>query len=73
MCLSTVYKLGEGGTRQMLAEYVSSVTVSGAAVTLTDIMGNETVVPGFLRAVDLVKNVITVDNTAGGAATEEGG
>jgi predicted RNA-binding protein len=71
MCLSTVYKLGEGGTRQLLAEYVSSVAAAGAAVTLTDIMGNEIVVPGFLRTVDLVKNVITLGNAA--APAEEGG
>jgi predicted RNA-binding protein len=63
MCLSTVYKLGEGGTRQMLAEYVSSITVSGNTVTLTDIMGGEVSVCGFLEAVDLVKKVITIHDT----------
>jgi predicted RNA-binding protein len=60
MCLSTVHKLGEGGTRQMIAEYVSSLRVSGGSVTLTDIMGNEVSVPGALETVDLVKNVITI-------------
>jgi predicted RNA-binding protein len=61
MCLSTVYELGMGETRKKLREYVSSVSVSGNTLTLTDIMGEELVVTGSLRSVDLVNNSITID------------
>jgi predicted RNA-binding protein len=62
MCLSTVYELGTGGTRKLLREYVSSVTVSEDTLTFTDIMGDEVAVTGSLRSVDLVKNIIIIDS-----------
>jgi predicted RNA-binding protein len=73
MCLSAVYKLGEGGTRQLLAEYVSSLTVKGDTVTFSDIMGNETSVPGFLETVDLVKNVVVINDAVKGRAENGAG
>jgi predicted RNA-binding protein len=63
MCLSTVYELGMGGTRKLLRDYVSSVSVSEDTLTFTDIMGEELAVTGFLRSVDLVKNIILIDNS----------
>jgi predicted RNA-binding protein len=60
MCLSTVYELGMGGERKLLAEYVSAVSAAGGTLTFTDIMGSETKVPGMLQSVDLVKNIILV-------------
>ncbi|MDR1949573.1 MAG: CooT family nickel-binding protein [Spirochaetaceae bacterium] len=69
MCLSTVYKLGEGGTKQLIAEYVSSVTLSGDTLTLTDIMGKEILVSGFLETVDLVKNIIIIHDRIGNTVT----
>jgi predicted RNA-binding protein len=60
MCLSTVYELGAGQTPKKLCEYVCSVSVSGAAVSFTDIMGNETVFLGNINAIDLTKNTISV-------------
>ncbi|GHU00027.1 hypothetical protein FACS1894142_8050 [Spirochaetia bacterium] len=62
MCLSTVFVLGEGGTRKKLCEYVSSVSVSGDTLTLSDIMGKETTVSGTLQSVDLVKNAIIIES-----------
>ena len=63
MCLSTVYK-ADGSERTMLAEYVSDVRTEGDRITLTDIMGVETVVFGTLKSVDLVKNQIVIEGPA---------
>jgi len=63
MCLSTVIK--EVGEEQIkLAEYVSGVKAEGEKITLTDIMGAETVVYGTLKSVDLVSNRIIIEGTA---------
>ena len=60
MCLSTVYK-ADGSERVKLAEYVSGVKAEGDKITLTDIMGLETVVFGTLKSVDLVQNQIVIE------------
>ena len=62
MCLSTVYK-ADGSENVKLAEYVSSVRAEGDKITLTDIMGLETVVFGAMKSVDLVKNEIVIEGT----------
>ncbi len=62
MCLSTVYK-ADGSERVKLAEYVSGVKAEGDRITLTDIMGLETVVIGTLKSVDLVQNQIVIEGT----------
>ena len=62
MCLSTVYK-ADGSERTKLAEYVSSVRSEGDKITLTDIMGAETVIFGAMKSVDLVKNEIVIEGT----------
>ena len=62
MCLSTVYK-ADGSERVKLAEYVSGVKAEGDRITLTDIMGLETVVYGTLKSVDLVQNQIVIEGT----------
>ena len=62
MCLSTVYK-ADGSERTKLAEYVSTVRSEGDKITLTDIMGLETVVYGAMKSVDLVKNEIVIEGT----------
>ncbi len=63
MCLSTVYK-ADGSERVKLAEYVSGVKAEGDRITLTDIMGLETVVYGTLKSVDLVQNQIVIAGSA---------
>ena len=60
MCLSTVYK-ADGSEKVKLAEYVSGVRAEGDKITLTDIMGLETVVFGTLKSVDLVGNQIVIE------------
>ena len=62
MCLSTVYK-ADGSEKTKLAEYVSGVRAEGDRITLTDIMGLETVVIGTLKSVDLVQNQIVIEGT----------
>ena len=62
MCLSTVDK-ADGSERTKLAEYVSGVRAEGDKITLTDIMGLETVVYGTLKSVDLVQNQIVIEGT----------
>ena len=62
MCLSTVYK-ADGSERVKLAEYVSGVKAEGDKITLTDIMGLETVVFGTLKSVDLVANQIVIEGS----------
>ena len=62
MCLSTVFE--ECGQQQAkLAEYVSGVRAEGEKITLTDIMGTETVVYGKVKSVDLVQNRIIIEGT----------
>jgi predicted RNA-binding protein len=65
MCLSTAWELGEQGDRRMLCEYVSGISIGGDTITLTDLMGRETVVSGSLESVDLVKNAINIKVKAG--------
>ena len=60
MCLSTVNN-ADGSERVKLAEYVSGVKAEGDKITLTDIMGLETVVFGTLKSVDLVQNQIVIE------------
>jgi predicted RNA-binding protein len=65
MCLSTAWELGERGGKRMLCEYVSSISVGGDTITLTDLMGRETIVSGSLESVDLIKNAINIKVKAG--------
>ena len=60
MCLSKVFQI-VGGEEKQICEYISEVRLVDGRVVLTDIMGQETVVPGHVRSVDLVKNKITIE------------
>lgn len=59
MCLSTVYEVRDGSENK-LCECVSSIEVGDGNVTMTDIMGQETVVKGTIVNIDLVKNIILI-------------
>jgi predicted RNA-binding protein len=59
MCLSSVFEIKDG-CETLVCEHVSGVTTDGGSVTLTDIMGVETVVTGAISSIDLVKNVILI-------------
>ena len=60
MCLSAVYEIRDGNER-LVCEYVTAINLDGDIITLTDIMGEEIVIKGILRSIDLVKNVIKID------------
>ena len=60
MCLSTVYE-ETGGERRMVCEYVSGISTDDTSVTLTDIMGQETIVKGSLKSLDFIKNIIIIE------------
>lgn len=59
MCLSTVFE-ERGAQQTKLCEYVSGIRAEGDKITLTDIMGAETVVFGTVKSVDLVQNKIII-------------
>ena len=63
MCLSTVFE-EVGGQRTKVCEYVSGIKTENDKVTLTDIMGSETVVFGTLKSMDFIKNVIIIEGNA---------
>ncbi len=60
MCLSTAYKL-DGGEEHKVGEYISSVSIDGGVVTLTDILGGVIRIDGRLKSIDLEKNVILIE------------
>ena len=60
MCLSAVYEVREGNEKLVL-EHVSGIESDGASFKLTDIMGDEVVVNGTLKSIDLVRNVIKIE------------
>ena len=60
MCLSTVYEERDG-RQEKICEFVSGIRADAGRVTLTDIMGNETVVAGELKTLDFVKNIIIIE------------
>ncbi len=60
MCLSTVYEVSPQG-REKVCEYVSAVRAEDGKVYLTDIMGEERVLEGNIRSLDLVNNEILVE------------
>ena len=45
----------------MVCEYVSGISTDETSVTLTDIMGRETVVKGSLKSLDFIKNIIIIE------------
>ena len=65
MCLSTVYEERDG-RQEKICEFVSGIRADAGRVTLTDIMGNETVVDGKLKTLDFVKNIIIIEGKDGG-------
>lgn len=59
MCLATVYKAQEPETK--LFEFVSRIDVDGETVVLTDVMGEQKVVEGSIRMVDLANSIVKID------------
>lgn len=60
MCLSDVYEIG-AGTEKLMCEHTTAVSIDGEVITLTDIMGEEVVITGVIKSIDLVKNIIKIE------------
>lgn len=60
MCLSAVYEI-KGGSERLVCEHTTSISLDGNAITCTDILGDEIVITGVLKSVDLVKNIVLVE------------
>jgi len=60
MCLSTAYTT-KNGIDTLICDRVTNVWVEGSKVTLTTLLGVDTVVDGALKSIDLNKNVITIE------------
>ena len=60
MCLSTAYEVGPSGEK-MICDRVTNISVEGDSVRLVNLLGQQTVVQGNLKDVDLNKNVIRIE------------
>ena len=60
MCLSSVYEISDG-RENLLCDHVTSIDLNNGAITLTDIMGEEIVIRGVLKNIDLVKNTVKIE------------
>ena len=60
MCLSTAYEVGPSGDK-MICDRVTNVSVEGDSVRLVTLLGQQTLVKGSLKDVDLNKNVIRIE------------
>lgn len=60
MCMSTAYQIRDGENNLILEHVLEAETLENE-VRLTDLLGNQKVVPGFIRSIDLNKNVILIE------------
>ena len=60
MCLSTAYEVGPSGEK-MICDRVTNISVEGDSVRLVNLLGQQTVVQGNLKDVDLNKTVIRIE------------
>ena len=60
MCLSAVYEVRDGN-EALVCEHTTAINLDGETVTLTDIVGEEIVITGVLKSIDLVKNIIKIE------------
>ena len=60
MCLSTAYEVGPSGDK-MICDRVTNVSVEGDSVRLVNLLGQQTIVKGNLKDVDLNRNVIRIE------------
>ncbi len=60
MCLSTAYEVGPSGEK-MICDRVTNISYEGYSVRVVNLLGQQTVVQGNLKDVDLNKNVIRIE------------
>lgn len=61
MCLSSAYTTKDG-IDTLICERVTNVSVNSGKVTLTNLLGFDTVVEGELKNIDLNKNIIKIQS-----------
>jgi len=59
MCLSAVYEIKDGN-EELVCDYATAICLDGGSIKVTDITGEEYVIAGVLKSIDLVKNVIVI-------------
>ena len=60
MCLSDAYELVDGEQKLILSR-VQDISTDENSVILTNLMGIRTKVPGRIKSVDLLKNIILIE------------
>ena len=60
MCLSDAYELVDGEQKLILSR-VQDISTDENSVMLTNLMGIRTKVPGRIKSVDRLKNIIRLD------------
>ena len=60
MCLSAVYEVRDG-KENLVCEHATAISLDGGVITLTDLLGEEIVVTGILKSIDLIKNIIKIE------------
>ncbi|MDR0861528.1 MAG: CooT family nickel-binding protein [Oscillospiraceae bacterium] len=60
MCLSTAYS-NEKSPEHLIAKNIQFMRFEEGGVILTDLLDNETRVPGAVKSIDLVNGVVIID------------
>ena len=60
MCLSAVYEI-RNGCESLICDHATAIDIDGNIIRLTDIIGDEIIVSGALRSVDLVRNIVKIE------------
>jgi predicted RNA-binding protein len=60
MCLSTVYEV-RGENERLVCEHTTAIDIDGEKITLTDIVGEEVIIIGVLKYIDLAGNIIKIE------------
>ena len=60
MCLSDAYEIRDGN-QNLVCSRVCNVSADGENVPLTDLIGIRTIVPGQLKQVALMRNVLLIE------------
>ncbi len=61
MCVSTAYLVTPEGESKVMDYVVNIIPEEGGRLFLTDILGEEKMVDGMLKEVDLLKNKIVIE------------
>jgi len=59
MCLSKVFEVTDG-RENLVCDHTAAINLDGGVITLTDIMGDEIMIKGTLKSIDLANNIIKI-------------